>query len=146
MAPGLPGPSAWPGGRPGLDPHGVDYPGGMGNVWVLHTETKGTGATMVPLERVTKRRAEPQKLVVPRKPRPPKPEEPQPKPPRRFRVVDVMTTQPLVDDVSAREAIDALKGVRSIVDVNVYVWQEERDRWRMLTFPERHAMLELASS
>jgi len=28
---------------------------------------------MVPLERVTKRRAEPQKLVVPRKPRPPKP-------------------------------------------------------------------------
>ena len=119
----------------------------MGNVWVLHTETKGTGATMVPLERVTnKRPAEPEPLVVPRKPRPPKHKDPEPRAPRRFRVVDVMSTEPLVDDVGAQEAIDALKGVRSIVDVNVYVWQQERDRWRMLTFPERHAMWELAGS
>jgi hypothetical protein len=55
-----------------------------------------------------------------------------------------MTRQTLVDDVSARRAIDVLKDVRSIIDVNVYVWQEERDRWRMLTFPERRAMWELA--
>jgi hypothetical protein len=125
----------------------VVYPGDMGNVWVLHTETKGTGATMVPLERVTsKRPAEPEPLVVPRKPRPPKHQDPEPRAPRRFRVVDLMSMEPLVDDVSAQEAIDALRGVRSIVDVNVYVWQQERDRWRMLTFPERHAMWELAGS
>jgi hypothetical protein len=125
----------------------VVYPGGMGNVWVLHTETKGTGATMVPLERVTKKRpAEPEPLVAPRKPRPPKQKDAEPRAPRRFRVVDVISTEPLVDDVAAQEAIDALKGVRSIVDVNVYVWQPERDRWRMLTFPERHAMWELAGS
>jgi hypothetical protein len=55
-----------------------------------------------------------------------------------------MSNEPLVDDGTAREVMDALEGVRSIVDVNLYVWQEERDRWRMLTFPERHAMWELA--
>ena len=99
---------------------------------------------MVPLERVTKRSSASELLVVPRKPRPRTEAAPEPKPPRRFRLVDVMTTQPLIDDGTAREAIDALEGVRSIVDVNVYVWQEERDRWRMLTFPERRAMWELA--
>lgn len=116
----------------------------MAKVWVLHTETKGTGATMVPLERVTRRPSAPEPLVVPRKPRPKPEEEPKSAKPRRFRVVDVMTAEPLVEDGSAREAIDVLSGVRSIVDVNVYVWQEERQRWRMLTFPERRAMLELA--
>jgi hypothetical protein len=112
--------------------------------WVLHTETKGTGATMVPLESVTKRASAPEPIVVPRKPRPRPEAAPEPKLPRRFRVVDVMSNEPLVDDGTAREVMDALEGVRSIVDVNLYVWQEERDRWRMLTFPERHAMWELA--
>jgi hypothetical protein len=55
-----------------------------------------------------------------------------------------MTRQALVDDAGAREAIDALADVRSIVDVDVYIWQEESDRWRLLTFSERRAMWELA--
>jgi hypothetical protein len=59
-------------------------------------------------------------------------------------VVDVMTRQAIVQDAGAREVIDALAGVRSIVDVDVYLWQEERERWRLLTFSERHAMWELA--
>jgi hypothetical protein len=117
----------------------------MSDVWVLHTETKGTGATMVPLERVTKRSAPPEPFTVPRKPQPRKKEDPAPRPPRRFRVVDLMTRETLADDAGAREAVDALRGVRSIVDVQVYVWQEERNRWRMLTFPEQHAMWELAA-
>ena len=125
-------------------PRSVFYPGDMGTVWVLHTETKGTGATMVPLESVTKRSSAAEPPVVPRKPRPRPEQPPQARAPRRFRVRDVMTRQTLVDDVSARRAIDVLKDVRSIIDVNVYVWQEERDRWRMLTFPERRAMWELA--
>jgi hypothetical protein len=116
----------------------------MGKVWVLHTATKGTGATMVPLESVTKRSSIVEPVVVPRKPRPRPETAPEPRPPRRFTVVNVMTRQALVDGASAREAVDALKNVRSIVDVTVYVWQEERDRWRMLTFAERHAMWELA--
>jgi hypothetical protein len=49
----------------------------------------------------------------------------------------------LADDASAREAIDALKGVRSVVDVHIYVWQPDSERWRMLTFAERTAMWEL---
>ena len=121
------------------------YPRGMGKVWVLHTETKGTGATMVPLERVTERKSVAEPLVVPRKPRPPAAPAPQPKAPRRFRVVDVMTRQTLVDDVGVRGAIDVLRDVRSIVDVNVYVWQEERDRWRLLTMPEQRAMWDAAT-
>lgn len=117
----------------------------MGKTWVLHTETKGTGANMVPLERVTGRSASREPLVVPPKPQPPKPPEPQPRAPRRFRVVDVMTRQVLVDDGGARETIDVLADVRSLVDVNVYVWQEERDRWRLLTFGERQALRDLAA-
>jgi len=36
-----------------------------------------------------------------------------------------------------------LRGVRSVVDVHVYVWQPERERWRMLTLPEQRTMFEL---
>ena len=118
----------------------------MGKTWVLQTETKGTGANMVPLERVTKRASTPEPLFVPRKPHGPKPQkEPKPKAPRRFRVVDTMTQQTLVDDVSAAEAIDALTDVRRIVDVSVYVWHEERKRWRLLTLPEQRVMLDAAA-
>jgi hypothetical protein len=45
----------------------------MGKTWILQTETKGTGVTMVPLERATKRAA-PEPLSVPRKPKPRDPE------------------------------------------------------------------------
>jgi hypothetical protein len=117
---------------------------GMGKVWILSTETKGTGANMVPLERVTRRSSNPEPLVVAAKPRPRPPDPPAPRAPRRFRVVDVMTRQAIVQDAGVREVIDALAGVRSIVDVDVYLWQEERERWRLLTFSERHAMWELA--
>lgn len=115
----------------------------MVKTWVLDTETKGTGANMVPLERVTKR-TDPKPLVVPPRPRPPKPPEPEARAPRRFRIVDLMTRQKLADGVRAREAVDTLKGVRSIVDITVYVWQPERERWRPLTLSERRAMWDLA--
>jgi hypothetical protein len=116
----------------------------MGKVWVLDTETKGTGANVVPLERVTKRVPAAEPVFVARKPAPRPPEVPEPRRPRKFRVVNVMTRQPLVEDVNAREAVDALKGVRSVVDVEVYVRQDEDDRWRRLTFSERQGMWELA--
>jgi hypothetical protein len=118
----------------------------MGKTWVLHTETKGTGANMVPLDRVTRRRADPEPVFVPAKPRPRPPEPPKPRAPRRFKVVDVMTNQPMVEDAQAGAAIDVLKDVRSIVDVDAYVWHDERDRWRRLTFPELRAMWDLAKA
>jgi hypothetical protein len=116
----------------------------MGKIWVLETETKGTGANLVPLERASKRSAPTEPVFVPRKPRPQEAPAPEPPAPRKFRVVDVMTRQALVQDGSAREAVEAFKDVRSLVDVDVYVWQPVRERWRMLTSPERKAMWELA--
>jgi hypothetical protein len=119
----------------------------MGRVWVLDTATKGTGANVVPLERVLKKpspAAEP--LFVPRKPRETPPEPPKPREPRKFRVVNLMTRQVLADGAMAREAIDVLRGLRSVVDVTIYVWQPERERWRMLTFAERSEMWKLRDS
>lgn len=117
----------------------------MGTTWILHTETKGTGAQMVPLESVTGRASSTEPVFVPRQvPGAAGTEEPQRSAPRRFRLVDVMTRETIVEDVPARQAIDALRDVRSMVDVNAYVWQEEHDRWRLLSFPEQRAMWELA--
>jgi hypothetical protein len=116
----------------------------MAKTWVLHTETKGTGAQVVPLESVTKRSSVQEPIFVPREPAAREPEAIKPRPARRFRVVDVMTRQALADDVGAREAVESLRDVRSIVDVNVFVWEEGHERWRMLTFSERHALWELA--
>ena len=102
---------------------------------------------MVPLESVTKRPSSIEPVLVPRKRvKTPESAEPRRRPPRRFRIVDVMTRQLLLEDAGAREAVDALKGVRSVVDVNVYVWEDEQERWRLLTFAEESAMLELAHS
>jgi hypothetical protein len=118
----------------------------MGTTWVLDTETKGTGANMVPLERRQKRSAAPEPVSVPRKPKPRAPKPPKRKQPHRFRVVDVMTRENIVDDVRAAETVDALRNVRSIVDVSIFVWQPERQRWRRLTFTEQRAMFDLAVS
>lgn len=116
----------------------------VGRTWVLRTDTKGTGAQMVPLERVTERQTEVEPVFVPRKPGPRPDPEPAPKAPRRFRIVDVMTREALVDDVGAREAVDALRAVRSVVDVSIYVWQEERERWLPLPFAERRLLFDLS--
>ena len=115
----------------------------MGKVWVLDTETKGTGAQMVPLEQVLTQptpRAKP--LVAPGTRRRRGPAEPEPRAPRRFRVVDVMTRQALADDVSGREALAALAGVASPVDVHVSVWAPKAERWRLLTLAEKGALWE----
>jgi hypothetical protein len=116
----------------------------MGRTWVLHTETKGTGAQMVPLETVTRRSPAPEPLVVPRKPtRAPKQEQPRPREPHRFRIVDVVTREALTDGASTAEAVEVLRGLRSPVDVNVYVWREQPGRWRLLTLAEKRSLWDL---
>jgi hypothetical protein len=105
--------------------------------WVLDTETKGTGANMVPLE---KRKPSPEQsrgaLYVPRKHSPPPAKPPAPKPARRFKVIDVVSRQVLAEGTDARGTVNVLKNVRSIVDIQVYVWQPVRETWRMLGFDE----------
>jgi hypothetical protein len=118
--------------------------GEMAKVWVLDTETKGTGAQMVPLEKVLKPGApRSESLYVPAPPRPRPPEEPAPRQPRRFRVVDVMTRAVLAGDAGLRETLDTLRDVRSTVDVRVSVWEPETDTWRLLTLGEQRMLWEL---
>jgi hypothetical protein len=111
-------------------------------VWVLDTETKGTGAEMVPLEKARERAkppADPLWFPPPRRPRRPAPEAP--RAPHRFRVVDVVSGRALAEDASTRETVELLRGVRSTVDVRIYVREGERSR--LLTRDEQQALWRL---
>jgi hypothetical protein len=115
----------------------------MGKVWVLDTETKGTGANMVPLDRVL-RKPGPDSVagfVLPEL-KPPAPASPEPRVPRQFKVVDVLTRQVLAEGADARTTISVLDDVRSIVDVTIWVWQPDAERWRMLSLEEARALWE----
>src|SRR5690349_8954922 len=106
----------------------------MAKTWVLDTETKGTGAQMVPIE---KTRAQPRRerdlalIELGGTPRA-EPRE-QPSAPTLFKVVDVLSANTLVEGVGAREAVVALEGLRSVLDARISVWSPERGRWRLLT-------------
>jgi hypothetical protein len=115
--------------------------GTMPRVWVLDTSTKGTGATMVPLESVLRKssgQAEP--IYVPPPPRPQDSPAAEPPRPWSFKVLDIMTQAVLVEDGSARETIEALNQVRSIVDVNVYAREAKTGRWRLLPLQEQRLL------
>jgi hypothetical protein len=116
----------------------------VGKVWVLDTETKGTGAEMVPLEKAKRRSTGggARQVIAPEpKPRP----EPAPAPrgPLRFKIVDVMTQLPLAEDADTRTALEALEEVRSIVDVRIYAWRAEDEDWKPLTFDEKKRLWNL---
>jgi hypothetical protein len=114
-----------------------------GQVWVLDTETKGTGANMVPLERVLRHGSEavPGFALPARRRR--AAESPHPRAPHRFRILDVMTRQTLAEDVNARQAVETLGKVRSIVDVSIYARQDCAEEWRRLSFGETKALWDL---
>ena len=113
----------------------------MGRIWVLDTDTKGTGAEMVPLDKVQKKPApSSEPFFVPPKPKPRAPKSPEPRAPRRFRVVDVTTRELLADGAGARETVALLGDVRSIVDVIVSVWEPATERWRVLTLDEQRTL------
>ena len=115
----------------------------MGTVWVLDTETKGTGANMVPLERVLRKPAsEADAVPVLRQPQSPIPKPPEPRTPRKFKVVDVMTREVLADGADTRATVKLIEDVRSIVDVTIWVWQPDAERWRMLTLEETRSLWE----
>jgi hypothetical protein len=113
----------------------------LAKVWVLETQTKGTGANIVPLERTQRKAgsdAVPGFDFPEAKPRPVDP--PEPPAPHVFKLVDVMSRQVLAEGVDARAAVNALEDVHSIVDVTVSVWEPDTERWRMLTFGEKRAL------
>jgi hypothetical protein len=120
-------------------------------VWVLDTETKGTGAEMIPLEKAQRRKSSQsprERIRVIRRPA-----RSQATPgtgeldtrtseqvrPRRFKLVNVLKRQVVAEDVGAREIVEALEGVPSIADVHIYVRHDAEERWRPLTFAERQA-------
>ena len=120
-------------------PFGRGYILCVGKVWVLDTETKGTGAQMLPLEKVQKQPAP--KARRRRAPAPPREREaPEPRRPERFKVVDVMTLEPLLEDASARETVERLNNVRSLVDVTIHAWDDEAGRWQRLSRGEERAL------
>ena len=113
----------------------------MSRTWILDTETKGTGAQMVPLDKVVKQ-PDPKPLFVPRKRRPKPAPDPAPRPPRRFKVVDLASRAVLAEDLDARATLDLLGGIRSSVDVNVSVWEPSTEAWRLLTLGEKQLLWE----
>ena len=121
--------------------------------WVLDTDTKGTGAEMVPLERLEERkrvRDERERLRVVR-PKADPGDDPtfapdEPRMPHRFRVVDVLSRETLAVDAGISETLEVLRGVGSVVDVNVFVWEPDEDDWRPLRMSERRRLWNLRSS
>jgi hypothetical protein len=114
--------------------------------WVLDTETKGTGAEMVPLERVQERKRlkgerDPIRVIGPERERSETSEiDLEPKSPRRFRIVDVRSRRRLVDEADLSRALEVLSEVGSIVDVNVYVQEPGETGWRPLSMSERRTL------
>jgi hypothetical protein len=140
--------SAANGGRPRATPSGSqevrclsNYSGSVAKTWVLDTATKGTGASIVPLERVEKRPAPSgETLYVPPKPRPKERPEPAPRRPRRFKVVDVLSRETLAEDVDLRGTLRLLRDVRSTVDIHISVRDAETGAWRLLSVGEQRAL------
>ncbi|MBV8221223.1 MAG: hypothetical protein JO325_22385 [Solirubrobacterales bacterium] len=51
-----------------------------------------------------------------------------------------MTREILAEGADTRTTVRLLEDVRSIVDVTIWVWQPETERWRMLTFDEARSL------
>ena len=112
---------------------------------MLDTETKGTGAHVVPLDpeqpHETPHETPSHKPIwVPPKRRPRAPKPPPPRLPRRFRVVDVVTRELLADDADVRTTLSVLGRVEHAHDVTVFVWEPEDARWRLLSLAEQQTV------
>ena len=114
-------------------------------MWILDTETKGTGAQMVPLEKALRRpAAEPERRRARAVPTPARREKPpEPTPPRRFRVIDARSRQLLAEDANAPDTLEVLRALEQPVDASVYVWEPKPETWRLLTSREKSLLWEL---
>jgi hypothetical protein len=113
----------------------------MAKTWILDTETKGTGAHVVPLEKALKKPSPEQDLAVVALERPPRATESiEPLAPLTFKIVDIRSSRVLAEGISARATVDLLEQVDSVVDIRVYVWARLAKRWRLLTLDEQRAL------
>jgi hypothetical protein len=83
---------------------------------------------------------EPDLALVRPKQKPRREPEPEPAKPRRFKVVDVITGAIAAEHASTRATVELLERVRRIGDVQVYVWNHEAERWRLLTLGEQRTL------
>ena len=110
-------------------------------VWVLDTETKGTGAEVVPLDKVLRKPGSGEPLHVHAQPKRERAlKEPEPKPPREFKIVDVTTGQVLGEHLDTRATVAALEDVGSVVDVRIYAWDHRAEKWILLTLAEQRTL------
>jgi len=97
----------------------------MGKVWVLDTETKGTGANVVPLEKALERPTPPEAPRSPRKSTPAQVDADRPRPPRARRslVPPERTATPLppghvrkkgTGEIGKVEAVDSRAGTATV--------------------------------
>jgi hypothetical protein len=113
----------------------------MARTWRLDTETKGTGAHVVPLEKATEPSAPERELATVTLERPPRiVDEPAPLGPLTFKVLDIRSSQVLAEGTDTRATIELLEDVRSVLDVRIYVWMQRAGRWRLLRFDEQRAL------
>jgi hypothetical protein len=113
----------------------------MRKTWVLDTETKGTGAEMVPLEKTLQPERIERELALVELDRPARPpKEPEPLAPLAFKVVDVMGARVLGEDVDVQETVELLGDMSSALDARIYVRTGKSGRWRLLTLEERKAL------
>jgi hypothetical protein len=120
----------------------------MAKVWVLDTSTKGTGATVVPLDGTPekpKRDGDAPLNVAKAPPRKRAEPEPAPRRPRRFKVVDLQSSETLAEGADMRATLDVLSEVRSPVDVRIFVWDDDTDGWLLLKLREQRALWEAAA-
>jgi hypothetical protein len=121
----------------------------VAKIWVLDTETKGTGAEMVPLERALRgKRSAPAReriRVVKRKldgsADQALPTGEPPRGPRRFKLTNALSGQVLAEDASVAEIIELMRGMRSVADARVSVWEADTRGWRPLALREQQLLL-----
>jgi hypothetical protein len=118
----------------------------MRKVWVLDTSTKGTGASVVPLDSTLKKPEPARKPLSKAAKAPPRKRDKEPKPrvPRRFRIVDLVSSETLAEDAEMKATLAVLEDVRSPVDVHIFVWDHEAETWRLLRLSEQRALWEAA--
>ena len=118
----------------------------MGKVWVLDTSTKGTGASVVPLESTLKKPDGGRKprFKAAKAPARKREKEPKPRVPRRFRIVDIVSSETLAEGAEMKATLEVLEDVRSPVDVRIFVWDREADTWQLLRLSEQRALWEAA--
>jgi len=121
----------------------------MAKTWVLDTETKGTGAHIAPLKRDDG--AKPRKLNLVRF-HPPAAErgsgsaaaeESVPARALRFKVVDILASRVVVEDVTLAAALRALGSSRKAIDARVYVRRSDGGRWELLSLADTRRLWSL---